>query len=395
MKIFKRICLLGAAALLLASAPMSRADVVKAEGATYSAKEFVPDKADFVDYWGGVGNINPEDGDGITTFAHAAMTVPLCGEKIEMETGFMLLSKRTEEEGGDNVDGWVTYSFSAEPGGSADNTFPSYTGRVNGYFLHCTNYSSSSAPNCVEVQVVQCLDGGQTSMVTKFFVDNLVTKAGTNALHFKLTLTKEADYDWTLEFTSVSDGSVLKKVENLELDDDLFINEHGQTYFSTAIYEGKGCDGEHWNHRGLNIYSVQAYTIDAADAEISLSEIRYVYEEGMIYRPEVTVSVAGRKLEKDVDCYFEYSGNTSIGTGKVIVYFINDYAGNVPAERMFEILSEDSEGDTSDSGQASVGNESDGDSSSGCGSSVGVSAVAGALLSGAVALTGKKRGRRL
>lgn len=77
-----------------------------------SAKTYVPEKVDLVDYYGGGGDV---DGGGFTTFAHAGLLVPFEGTKVEMETQFKLLSKKTVEEGGDNVDGWVTYSFPRRP----------------------------------------------------------------------------------------------------------------------------------------------------------------------------------------------------------------------------------------------------------------------------------------
>lgn len=379
----KKFCVLFVALILTASCAVGMASAFAAAGSApvFSTKTYIPEKGDFIDYWGGVGDIEPADGDGITTFAHAAMTVPLAGEAIEMKTSFMLYSKRTPEEGGDGVDAWCTYSFSAQPGADADNTFPSYTGRVNGYFLHITNYSSLNAPNCVEVQVVECLNGGETKNLQTFFLDGAVTKVGTDNVVFTLSLSKVDDYDYTLSFRRESDGVMLKEVEHLELDDELFINENGQTFFGTALYEQNGaCDGEHWNHRGVNVYSVQAYTYDTASAVVSLEQDRYVFEEGKTYKPAVTVTVGGVTLEEGTDYYLQYADNKAVGTGRVSVNFINSFAGNPSVIKEFAIEAFSSEPGSSD----------------GCGSFMGGGSafLVAAFLAGACLLRKREAHRR-
>ena len=361
-----------------------------------SAKTYVPEKVDLVDYYGGGGDV---DGGGFTTFAHAGLLVPFEGAKVEMETQFKLLSKKTVEEGGDNVDGWVTYSFSATPAlAGNDKTYPYFGGGGNGYFLHITNYSGTTAPNCVEVQVVKSVEGA-TETIRTFFLDN--------ALNEKLdfSLAKGTDGKYSLTFAKAADGSVLKAEAGLELDSALFINEKGQTFLSTAIYEGAGCDGNHWEHRGMAVFSMQAYTYDAANAEITLSEDRYEFEEGKTYKPAVTVKAGTKTLAADEDYYVEYADNKAVGTGKAIVYFINEYAGNVSIEKTFVIeekqepdsSSSDTSLPSSDSGSSSSENSSEGSASSsggGCGSFVACGSVLVALAAGGTGALLIKRKRK-
>ena len=97
------------------------------EGTSLAEKQYVPDKFDFVDFYGAVGDIEKDKGDGVTTFAHAGLITPLNASNIKMNTSFNLLSKKTVAEGGDDVDGWLTYSFSKTPADKqSDNTIPSY-----------------------------------------------------------------------------------------------------------------------------------------------------------------------------------------------------------------------------------------------------------------------------
>lgn len=351
---------------------VSHAYAEEATDDLYTVKTYVPETGDFVDYWRGISTIPMSEGGGVRTFAHTAMTVPMKGTEIEMKTSFMLYSKRTQEEGGDNIDAWCTYSFSANPAGEADNTFPSYSGIVSGYFLHITNYSSTKSPNCVEVQVVEC-EGSSRKGIKTFFLDNAVTKVDSaDPIVFTLSLTKVADYNYTLSFRLV-DGTLLSEQKGLELDDELFINEDGQTFFGTALYEKQGaCNGEHWNHRAVNIYSVQAYTCSASAAEITLDKDAYVWEEGGVYKPSVTVKANGRTLAENESYYLRYYDNKEVGTGKVTVCYINDYAGNPSVTKEFTIASA--------SGNGSEGNGT----TKGCNGAV----VGGALLPALVLLAG-------
>jgi len=384
MKLKKLLTLL--MALCIAMVAFTGVISVGATAGDFSTKKFSPDVADFVNYWGGAGNINPEDGDGVTTFAHAGLTVPLKGDAIEIETSFMLYSKRTVEEGGDGVDAWCTYSFTNRVPGNADNTFPSYSGIVSGFFLHITNYSSTSAPNCVEVQVVESQEGGATRMVNKFFLDNANTKVGSQEnVKLKLSITKVADYNYTLKFVRLSDEEVLKEVTGLDLDEELFVNEYGQTYFGTALYEGAGCDGNHWEHRSVNIYSFDAYTFDASNASVVLEKDTYVYEEGKTFKPEVVVMVGNKLLENDVDYYLEYANNKAVGTAEVNVIFIGEYSGNTTIVKEFTITEA---GSTETSDTASNGDNTA--PAKGCGGVAGAGSVlAFAVLGVAIAL--KKR----
>lgn len=371
---------------------MTGALSVNAEELSLSAKAYVPEKADAIDYYGGVGDM---DGGGFTTFAHAGLVVPLQANNIEMTTQFKLLSKKSVEEGGDGIDGWVTYSFSATPAiATTDKSYPYYGGNVAGYFLHITNYSGTTATNCVEVQFV-CKDAeGSDSTVTSFWLDNAVDTK------IILSLAKQEGGTYTLSFTRCSDSAELKKVENLSLNESLFANEKGQTFFSTAIYEADGCDGNHWEHRGVAIFSMQAYTYDADTAVIALSQNSYEFEEGSQYKPEVTVTLGESNLVADTDYFVTYADNKAIGTAKVVVSFINDYAGNADMEKTFDITEK---AQTSDSGNSdesgNLFSESGNDSTesgsvstgSGCSGAVGFSSIILFAIAGGLTLLKFKR----
>ena len=344
--------------------------------ADLSLKTYVPEAADFLNYWGGASDLSPEDGDGVYTFAHASFVVPMKGDEIRMNTLFKLLSKKTVEEGGDNVDGWLTYSFSNEPGvDGKDNSFPFNGGLKTGYFLHITNYSGTTAPNCVEVQVVKNTDGVCETFHT-FFLDN--------ALNVPLTLelTKGEDGFYDLTFTRIDDGTVLGSQEDLALDETLFVNEQGQTFFSTAIYEGPGCDEQHWEHRGMAIFSAEVYTKDASAAEITLTPESMEYTEGTTsYKPEVTVKVGSETLSDNEDYYVLFSDNTGVGTASATVIFIGDYAGNTSMVKEFEIT----EATTPGPGDSSDPENPDKDpDKKGCGSEI----FAGSALIAVLALGG-------
>lgn len=364
---------------------------------TYSAKTYVPEAADFVNYWGGVGDLSEDDGDGIFTFAHAAFTVPMKGAEIKMNTLFKLLSKKSVADGGDGIDGWVTYSFSKQPGGNKeDNTFPYYSGAVDGIFLHITNYSGTTAPNCVEVQVVKRENGEFAPIVPTFFLDNAVNVPMT------LSLVKAENGKYTLTFTKIADGTVLKKVEEIEINEALFVNEKGQTFFSTAIYEADGCDGQHWLHRGVAVFSAEVYTPDLTNAVITLEQTEYEFDETVTaYKPAVTVKFGEKTLENNVDYFVTYKNNKEIGTAEVIVAFIGEYAGNASKTVTFEIKEKEnsSSGDqSSDTGSSGTttgetsGSPSDNpaEDDGGCTGAAGISAIA-SVLGMAVVLVAKKR----
>ena len=324
---------------------------------TYSAKTYVPEAADFVNYWGGVGDLSEDDGDGI--------------------------------------DGWVTYSFSKQPGGNKeDNTFPYYSGAVDGIFLHITNYSGTTAPNCVEVQVVKRENGEFAPIVPTFFLDNAVNVPMT------LSLVKAENGKYTLTFTKIADGTVLKKVEEIEINEALFVNEKGQTFFSTAIYEADGCDGQHWLHRGVAVFSAEVYTPDLTNAVVTLEQTEYEFDETVTaYKPAVTVKFGEKTLENNVDYFVTYKNNKEIGTAEVIVAFIGEYAGNASKTVTFEIKENSSSGDqSSDTGSSGTttgetsGSPSDNpaEDDGGCTGAAGISAIA-SVLGMAVVLVAKKR----
>ena len=306
------------------------------DDASYKINKYVPDKYDFIDYWGGAGDIEPEYGDGVTSFAHISSLVPLKGQNIKFTTSVQLLSKNA-----DNVDGWVTYSFSSQSGEEGnDKSFPYYGGNASGYFLHMTNYSNTENPSNLEVQFVKSING-ETTLIDKFFVSNLITNTGVlknDEIIFNFSLVKNENGSWTLCFTNKATNEIIFSKAYDYLNERLFINQNGQTYLSSAIYEGNGCNGEHWNHRGLKIYDMDVFTLDATNTNVTLSQTEYIYEEGKIYKPEVSVTINDEKLAKDVDYYLEYQNNKVVGKANVIVNFIGQYAGNEAKIVEFDII---------------------------------------------------------
>lgn len=365
----------------------------------FTAKAYVPDKFDAVDFYGAVGDIESEaERGGFTTFAHAGMIVPLEGRNVQMTTQFKLLSKTAAENGGDGIDGWVTYSFSAVPAdGESDKSYPYYGGNADGYFLHITNYSSSAAPNCVEVQFVKMQNGKTENVTAPFFMDNAL------GVRLVLSLVKQNNGTYTLTFET-AEGTVLKKAESLPLDDSLFINENGQTFFSAAVYEAVGCDGNHWEHRGVSVYSVQAYTRVISADDVVLSQMSYEYSEGIVYKPEAAVTVDGKALVKDTDYIVEYENNEAVGTATAKIVFVGAYAGNV-IEKTFTITESNPPDDGSSSDNfsdenSSTGNSSDENSSGtssttemGCGSFLALGGALAATVVLGTALIVKKRNR--
>ena len=362
-----------------------------------SVKTYVPEAVDFIDYWGGVGDIEAAAGDGITTFAHASFLVPLQGTNIQMTTQYQLLSSSSVENGGTGIDGWVTYSFSKTPGAEgADNSFPYGNGQAEGIYLQIKNVSGTSAPNCSDVYFVERSYNEETGEYTNRQIQLTGSNFIDNALEtrFVFSLSQQEGGTWTLRFVNAETGVVLEETAGIELNEDLFINEYGQTYFSTAIYEAAGCDGDHWNHRGVAVFSVEAYTFDTDEATVTLSQDTYEYEEGVSCRPTVRVQLNGVNLTQEEDFYIEYVNNDEVGTASVYVYFINDYAGNDRAEKTFTITAAEDPGTddpgTEDPGTEDPGTETPGtedpDGSDGCSGGCGSSVVAGSLALGALAL---------
>lgn len=304
-----------------------------------SAKHYVPDRYDFVDYWGGAGDVNAAQGGGVTSFAHIAGQVPLKGDAIKVTSTLKLLSSRDVADGGDGVDGWITYSFSAQPGVEGnDKSYPYFGGGGSGYVFMFKNVSGTTAPNTAQLIFVQFENGVDTVIGTPF-VDNMLTNTGvlTNApISFDLELYKD-NGAYTASIKNHVTGASLLEVPGLPLNESLFINELGQSFLSSAIYEGPGCDGNHWDHRGIMIHSFDAYTYDAADAVVTISPD--VVYDGLSHRPSVSSVVVGdRTLINDVDYYVESSPITNVGSSTVRVNFINDFAGNAPIEKQFKVL---------------------------------------------------------
>ena len=359
------------------------------EGASMEEKQYVPDKYDFVNFYGGVGDIDEDKGDGITTFAHAGLITPLNAHNIEMNTSFKLLSKKAVEEGGNGVDGWLTYSFAKTPADiESDSTIPSYANGTDGLFFHITNYSGTTAPNCVEVQVVQRVNGATATLETKW-VDNALNVR----LSFSLAKGEDGKYVWTLK--KMGTEEVVYTLGNLDLNEDAFVNEKGQTFFSTAIYEGPGCDGNHWEHRDLSVYGVTAFNENITAESVTLSQTEYTYEEGGKYAPSVTVTVNGNTLKNGEDYDVEYLNNSAVGTATAKVVFHGVYGGNTVEKdyTIKEAEKPDSSSDTgsSDTGSGSGSNKPTESSEEGCIGSMGVASVVGvALVLGSLIVFKKK-----
>ena len=96
-------------------------------------------------------------------------------------------------------------------------------------------------------------------------------------------------------------------------------------------------DGKHWEHRAVKVYSFDAYTYDASNAEITLDSDTFVYDGGA-HRPEVTVKIGDYVLLKDLDYYLEGNAVTEIGQGTVRINFINEFAGNPMVEKTFNVV---------------------------------------------------------
>lgn len=360
-----------------------------------SVKTYVPEAVDFIDYWKGVGDIDPASGDGITTFAHSSFLVPLQGNNIQMTTQYTLLSAVDEDAGGDGVDGWVTYSFSSQPGDiAADNTFPYGSGQAEGIYLQIKNMSGTSAPNCSDIYFAERSYNEDTGEYTNRQIQLTGSNFVDNALDTRivLSLSQQEGGTWTLRFVNAETGVVLEETAGIDLNEDLFINEYGQTYFSTAIYDAYNV--RPYEYRGVAVFSVEAYTFDTDGAVVTLSLDSYEYEEGVSCRPTVRVQLNGVNLTQEEDFYIEYVDNDEVGTASVYVYFINDYAGNNRAEKTFTITAAEDPGTddpgTEDPGTEDPGTETPGtedpDGSDGCSGGCGSSVVAGSLALGALAL---------
>ncbi|MGI6735027.1 MAG: hypothetical protein ACOX3C_02425 [Bacilli bacterium] len=305
-------------------------------------ENFVPEKADFHDYFGGVSDIAPENGDGVTTFAHATSHVPVKGDAIKIKTSMMIYSKNSVENGGDGIDSWLTYSFSPSPAGTSDSSIPYYAGIGTGYFLHIDNYSGNSAPNCVSVKLVKSVAGSFTDATPNFFLDNAVTNpyngAQANAeIVFWLEFFKVGT-NYTLRFTNAVTNAVLKEVTDITIDDSILMNASGQTFVSTTIYEGPGCDGKHWEHRAVKFYTYNAYTYDTTGAVVTLEADTFDHTGSAITPAVTSVVVGGETLVVGTDYVVSYADNVNVGTGKAVITFKRLYAGTF-VEKEFAIVS--------------------------------------------------------
>jgi hypothetical protein len=292
----------------------------------------------------------------------------------------------------------LTYSFSKNVVDiTSDGTIPSYASGADGVFLHITNYSGNTAPNCVEMQIVQRLNGN-TQTVSTSFVDNIIDVRMTFSL-------AQVEDTYTLTLYKMDTTETIKTISGLALNSEAFVNDKGQTFVSTAIYEGAGCDGNHWEHRGLSIYSVQAYNEDIGASDVVLSQTEYTYED-VACTPDVTVTVGGVELVNGVDYAVEYLNNNAVGIATAKVVFYGTLGGNV-VEKEFVINAApvveppSSEDQTStpdasvDEGNSSVEapatSDKNADKGNGCGSVITLGSVATLLALGGVVLFVKKR----
>ena len=225
------------------------------------------------------------------------------------------------------------------------------------------------------------------------FVDELKTDQSISHNGVCLTVVSIQDGTYTVTISKLDDSTVLKNVAGLELNKALFVNELGQTFFSTAIYEGAGCDGNHWEHREVCVYSVKAYTKDAAAAVVTLEQDSYEFEEGTTYKPAVTVTLNGKTLVDNTDYYVEWVDNKAVGTASVYVYFIGEYAGNEKAVKTFTITEAQPENpgsDTTDTGSSEPTTSEP--ETNGCVAGMGFAslAISFAALAGAVVIKRRK-----
>lgn len=355
-------------------------NIAKNDGLT--VKKYVPNVSDFVNYWGGASDLSEENGGGVFTFAHASLTVPLKADEIAFTTNFRVPSNQPTEDGGDNNDAWLTVSFSATPGeapdssNSHDNSFPYYGGAKEGWYLQIANVSKTGVPNCAWVRVFKKTQAVANTgdQILEKFVDNMLVYKGTD-VNIKFSVTLNQDGTYKIKMVSALDGTTVFMDENVDLDGVNFINEKGQTYFSTAIYEGGACDEQHWEHRGVAMFDAQVYTADASAAQVTLAQTSFVYEEGTKHKPDVTVTLGGTTLTNFTDYYVQYKNNEEVGTATAVITFIGDYAGNGSVQKEFTVTA------------ASTGDNKEEPANKGCNSSVGggfalvgILALAGALL---------------
>ena len=355
-----------------------------------SKKSIITDTTDYVDFYGAMGSCYDETyGDGTFTFAHAGLTVPLKGDEIRIENSIKLKSAKSVEDGGDGVDGWLTYSFSAEPcKPGPDNCIPNYAGMHVGYFFHVTNYSGTTAPNCVEIQAVKAYKNDKGSIRTQEiwtgnkFVNGIINNTGVLKtdgkifLDFALVKNQQNEH-YIFTMTVKGNENPACQWDLGILDESLFINEQGQTYFSTAIYEQ--CDAtDHHDHRGIEIYHVDAYTFDATGATITLEEGPFYYDDGVSIKPEVTVKLGDYTLIKNTDYYIQYKNNKEVGTASVTIGFMGDFLGNDAVTKEFEIVEKPTPDDDSE------GDKEQSNTKKGCGGSI----IASSIVISSVALAG-------
>ncbi len=347
------------------------------ESGDLSVKKYVPQASDFINYWGGVSDLSPSNGGGVFTFAHASMTVPLKADDVAFTTNLRIPSTESVENGGDGIDGWVTISFSATPGEEGkDNTFPYFVGAKRGLYLQIGNVSKTGVPNRAWVRVYkkttdEAFTGDQ---IAEIFVDDLLVYNG-NEVSVKFGLHREQDGQYRLTMIGVSDETEYLN-EILDLSDVTFANGKGQTYFSTAIYEGGCTEGEHSAHRGIAIFDANVYTMDASAAQVTLSETSFVYEEGVAHKPVPTVKIGDVTLANNTDYYVQYKNNRDVGTATAVITFIGEYTGNASVEKTFTIAAPSSDNDDDNSGDNNGDNNGTGTDTAesgkkGCKSSIG------------------------
>lgn len=201
-------------------------EMTSANGATV---DYTPKLTDVFNFYG---MSNDTEVEGVISRADAAYNVQIPQDHIELTSTFFLQSANSIANGGDGVDSWLTYSFTSSPGidGNNNPAIPTNGNGIDGLFLSITNYSGSTAPNTVEIQVVSRIGGVRTE-VAKDWVDGAVNTM------LVIGLSKAIDNTYTFVIKRASDSAILKSFPNLGLDESVFINaSEGATYFSTGMW---------------------------------------------------------------------------------------------------------------------------------------------------------------
>lgn len=269
------------------------------------ASQYSPRYEEVRDFYG-IGG--PIEG-GIRMAADASLAVPMNGADIEIVTTFNLQSANSVANGGEGVDTWLTYSFTKQVPANGD-AIPSNAHSNRGLYFVITNYSGTAAPNTVEVQVHL---NGYHDEDPKFFLDN--------AVNTKIVISLEKTFDgkFNLTFKNHASGTVLFSAPNNVLSESDFVNEHGQTYLSTAMWTNNGSV-----RPTVDVFGVNKLAPKVSGVEVSLDEETFVYD-GEEHEPVATVTLDEVTLVEDVDYVVDYTNNINVGSGQVAVTLIGEF----------------------------------------------------------------------